>query len=100
MTRPLTEQQQRRLCTAAFYGITSQVERSLPSLEKRGLVERYRHTEHGRSIVDWRVTDTGLAEAKRIRAAQRAADESSYRREFPDDMKRAGQQVRPHPDGK
>lgn len=65
---PLTGQQERRLVIAAYHGVTGTVERSAPSLARRGLMERWRHVEHGRSVVDWRVTDAGHAEAARIRA--------------------------------
>lgn len=73
--RPLTEQQERRLVIAAFYGITQSVERSMPSLERRGLAEKYWETYNGRRVRDWRVTDAGRAEAERIRARDRAKAE-------------------------
>lgn len=64
--RPLTEQQQRRL-TLAYYGHFSYtVERSMPSLQRRGLAERYRQTDGGISRAYWRLTEAGRQEARRI----------------------------------
>jgi DNA-binding MarR family transcriptional regulator len=69
--RPLSEQQERRLVLAAHGFISSSTERSMPSLEKRGLVEKYSETYNGRRCYNWRVTDAGRAEAERIRARDR-----------------------------
>jgi DNA-binding PadR family transcriptional regulator len=65
--RALTEDQERRLAIAAFYGVTASVERSLPSLERRGLAERYWHKTSGRRWRSWRVTAAGRATALRLR---------------------------------
>lgn len=66
--RPLSRQQETRLVIAAFYGITRSVERSMPSLERRGLAEKYWEVDSGRRWRNWRVTEAGRAEAERIRA--------------------------------
>lgn len=61
-------------------GPTQHTEGSMPSLVKRGLVEAYRETALGCSFHNWRLTETGRAEAKRICAeARRAAEESRAR---------------------
>lgn len=65
--RPLTEQQERRLILADHGIISTSTARSMPSLERRGLAERYRETDGGVSHVYWRITDAGRAEAQRIR---------------------------------
>jgi DNA-binding MarR family transcriptional regulator len=72
--RPLTEQQRIRLMIAAFYGITLTVERSMPSLARRGLAERYHYTEHGRRYAEWRLTDAGRAEARRLQDLNASSD--------------------------
>jgi len=72
---PLTEQQKRRLVLAAFYGVTRQVERSMPSLERRGLAERYWHRSGGRRYRMWRVTAAGYRMAEQLyRAGQQGGD--------------------------
>ena len=71
--RALTARQKTHLQLAAMGFFSVRVERTCPSLERRGLVERYRHTEHGRSYVDWRITEAGRAEAKRLREAEKQA---------------------------
>ena len=69
--RPLSEQQERRLVLAARGWISSSTARSMPSLERRGLVERYWEKCNGRRVYNWRATDAGRAEAERIRARDR-----------------------------
>jgi len=71
--RPLTKRQETALVLGAYWGISQSTEGSMPSLAGRGFAERYRHTEHGRSYVDWRITDAGRAEAARIRTRDAAA---------------------------
>lgn len=68
--RPLTAQQERRLVIAATYGITQSIEGSMPSLARRGLMERSR-------VAGWRVTEAGRAEVDRIQAARKAAQEAA-----------------------
>jgi DNA-binding PadR family transcriptional regulator len=74
--RPLSRQQETRLVIAAFYGITRSVERSMPSLERRGLAEKYWDTSNGHRWRMWRVTEAGRAEAQRISARDKAAKTS------------------------
>jgi hypothetical protein len=71
--KPLTEQQRRRLVIAVYFGVTASVERSMPSLERRGLMARERRTEHGVSHVWWVPTEAGRREAERIRASRVAS---------------------------
>ena len=70
--RPLSRQQETRLVLAAAGFITRNAERSLPSLERRGLAEKYWETGNGRRWRMWRLTDAGRAEAQRIRARDKA----------------------------
>ena len=67
--RPLTKKQETALIMMP--GIYRWTQGSLPSLERRGLVERFRHTKYGRSVVDWRLTEAGTAEAQALRSARR-----------------------------
>jgi|HubBroStandDraft_3_1064219.scaffolds.fasta_scaffold12282_6 hypothetical protein len=64
--RALTAGQKAALLIAVFHGVTGSTAGSMPSLEGRGLMERYRHTEHGRAITAWRPTPAGIAEARRL----------------------------------
>jgi DNA-binding MarR family transcriptional regulator len=75
--RPLTERQERALLIADGFGVTRTVERSMPSLARRGLAEKYRKVEGGRSYVYWRLTDVGRAEVARIRLARTALEATS-----------------------
>jgi|HubBroStandDraft_2_1064218.scaffolds.fasta_scaffold12081_6 hypothetical protein len=75
--RPLTDQQERRLVIAAGFGVTQSIKGSMPSLARRGLMERYRFTEAGRSFAGWRVTEAGVAEVTRIQAARNAAKQAA-----------------------
>jgi DNA-binding MarR family transcriptional regulator len=68
--RPLSKQQETRLVLAARGFISSSTERSMPSLARRGLVEKYWETYNGRRCYNWRVTDAGHAEARRISARE------------------------------
>ncbi len=70
--RPLTERQKRALLLADAIGVTRTVERSMPSLAGRGLAEKYRQADSGRSYVYWRLTEAGRAEAARIRQERQA----------------------------
>ncbi len=69
--RPLSRQQETRLVLAAAGFISSGTERSMPSLARRGLVEKYWETYNGRRCYNWRVTEAGRAEAQQIRARER-----------------------------
>jgi DNA-binding PadR family transcriptional regulator len=75
MTRPLTEQQQRRLVIAHTYGITVSVARSMPSLERRGLAERYWHKEGGQRWRMWRLTAAGHRVAEQLRRKGQLGEE-------------------------
>jgi DNA-binding HxlR family transcriptional regulator len=73
--RPLTKKQKAALIMMP--GVYRWTQGSLPSLERRGLVERYRHTEYGRSYVDWRLTEAGAEMSDTLRAASRAEREAT-----------------------
>ena len=68
--RPLTKKQQSALIMMP--NVYRWTEGSLPSLLRRGLVERVRVVEHGRGYWDWRLTEAGAEEAQAIHAARRA----------------------------
>jgi hypothetical protein len=65
--RPLTGQQRQRLVLAAFYGITADVAKSMPSLERRGLAEKYWRRWNGRRNRMWRLTAAGYRVAEQLR---------------------------------
>jgi hypothetical protein len=68
--RPLTRKQETALMMMPeVYRWTAG---SLPSLRGRGLVTRDRVTQGGRSRWEWSLTDTGRAEAVRVREERRA----------------------------
>ena len=74
--RPLTKKQKTALIMMP--GVYQWTQGSLPSLERRGLVERFRHTEYGRSVVDWRLTEAGAEMSATLRAASRAEWEADH----------------------
>lgn len=72
--RPLTERQERALLIADGFGVTQTAERSMPSLARRGLAEKYRKVEGGVSHVYWRLTEAGRTDAARIRRERADAE--------------------------
>jgi hypothetical protein len=68
--RPLTKRQQNALIMMP--NVYLWTEGSLPSLLRRGLVERERVVEHGRAHWAWRLTEAGAEVADALRAARRA----------------------------
>lgn len=69
--RALTERQQAALIMLP--NVYSWTEGSMPSLARRGLVERYSTVTRGRRYNDWRLTEAGHSEAARIRESKRDA---------------------------
>jgi len=67
--RPLTIRQRHAL--VMLPGTYRWTLSSMPSLARRGLVERTSTVEHGRRVLGWRLTEAGEAKAAEIRAELR-----------------------------
>ncbi len=74
--RQLTERQKRALIMMP--SIYRWTEGSLPSLAGRGLVERYTYTEHGRRVINWRLTEAGKPIAAALRQEASVAARAKF----------------------